>query len=133
MPVPGQRVRLVASELVSLYDHDRSLGTSTSAASMLFPPRPGTWKQASPGATLDDLWRLHQDGEQALRQPFQVRAFHDEREIEEILLASVRKSAIHVRTHFLWPIRALFWYATQTLRTRRTIAQQLARGDIKVR
>ncbi len=133
LPIPGGRVRLAAQEFVSLYDQDRSLSTSNSTASMLFPPRPGHFKQGFPGAGLDDLWRMHQDGEQALRQPFQVRAFHDDRLLEDVLIDSVRRTARHVRSYFLWPVRALGWYATQSLRARRTIAQQLARGDIRAR
>ncbi len=124
------KVIIRGSDFVNLFDQERSLNTSDTAATMLFPRRAGVYKQAFPKQPLDALAAQHRDALALLRAQMRVKDRNDPRPLEAVVLDSVRKSAEHVRTKALWPLRGVWWWLTQSARCNRSVAQQLARREI---
>lgn len=128
---PGDVVRARWLEFISLFDQDRSLSSSNTAGTMLFPRWPGQYKQAFTRLGFDELAARHREAVVFLRSREQVKDRADDRPLEDILLDAVRKSGDQVRGHRLWAVRGLWWWASQNGRANRSVAEQLARRDMR--
>jgi hypothetical protein len=114
----------VIVDIVSEFDGDRGVTTCNSSGAMLFPSRAGRYKQALVSEDLDFLWRSHQEGVRTVQSRFGLTLERNERPFEQLFVESIRKVAASVCARPLWPLRAVFWFFTQSRRINRPIAQQ---------
>jgi hypothetical protein len=100
------------------------LDTSNSGSPYLFP-RPRAYRQSFRGASVEDVWRRHLEGEAYLTQKFGYQWASKPGPYEELLLPAIRLRMNYVRSQFLWPFKVAFrYFVAGRLHENRTIAQQ---------
>jgi hypothetical protein len=109
----------------TFFDDLTCLDTSTSGSTGMFPSRPGNYKQSFPGVRADEALKRHLEAEEYLKAKFGFTFRPLSQPYEERLLNTMRLHMRHVRSLFLWPFRALYWYAVNRRRmANRSIQQQ---------
>jgi hypothetical protein len=93
------------------FDDLTSFDTGTSGNIGMFPVRPGNYKQSFPGIRADEAWQRHLEGEDYLRAKFGFQFRPLSQPYQQTLVNVMRLHMRHVRSLFLWPFRALYWYA----------------------
>ncbi len=93
------------------FDDLTCLDTGTSGSTGMFPARPGNYKQSFPNVRADEAWQRHLEAEDYLRTKFGFQFRPLSQPYEQTLLHVMRLHMRHVRSLFLWPFRALYWYA----------------------
>lgn len=93
------------------FDDLTCLDTSTSGSTGMFPVLPGNYKQSFPNARVDEAWERHMEAEDYLVKRFGLQFRPLSQPYEQTLVNAMTRQMKHVRSHFLWPFRALGWYA----------------------
>jgi hypothetical protein len=106
------------------YHGGRALTTCASAAGVMSPLPPGRPAQSFPGQSLDQLWQHHQRGHAYLAGELRWLAYDDPRPFHELFLDDVFNQNRYLRSHFLWPLRGLWWMCTQRLRANIPVERQ---------
>jgi hypothetical protein len=88
-------------------------------------PRPGAYLQSMSNISLQEVWRLHLEGEAYLSKKFGYVWVPLDKPYEEILMEAIRIRMKYNRSQKFWPIRVLYrYFVTRHLIKNRTIAQQ---------
>ena len=93
------------------FDDLTNLDTSTSGNVGMFPARPGNYKQSFPNVRADEAWQRHLEAEEYLQAKFGFQFRPLSQPYYPTLINVMRLHMRHVRSLFLWPFRALYWYA----------------------
>lgn len=93
------------------FDDLTCLDTGTSGSIGMFPARPGNYKQSFPDVRADVAWQRHLEAEEYLKAKFGFTFRPLSQPYQQTLINVMRLHMRHVRSHFLWPFRALYWYA----------------------
>ncbi len=117
-------------QLLSQFDDSRSLTTSNSKYAVTNPRIVGNYAQAFPSAGLELLIDRHTDAEQYLERSLNVKPYLSpfnvsvlEREMNE----AERLQAKFIRSHWLWPLRSLWWHYTTGWRCNKSVEQRFGR------
>jgi hypothetical protein len=103
--------------------------TCTNRGALLFPSRPGVWKQVITNRNLDDVLRLHREAVSYLRGRLRIDYAKEMREFPNAMAESMRLQMAHVRSLPLWPLRWPYWYFVRPWKlVNKTIREQLKTG-----
>jgi len=115
----------ITFEIESRFDEMTFLETATSGSTGMFPARPGAYKQSFPGATPEQAWQRHLDGEAYLIQKFGIQWRALNLPFEQMLIQSLRASMLYVRSIPFYPFLALYWFfVSRQLCRNKTVQQQ---------
>jgi hypothetical protein len=107
------------------YLADLTVLDTGASASIGLMPRPGAYAQAFPGATPEEVWQRHLEGEAHLSAKFRYDWRPLNRDYVDILIDAARLRMQFVRSQFLWPARVLYRFAvTRHKLVNKTIAEQ---------
>ena len=113
-----------AIDFVTDYGGDCGVTTSNTAGGVLFPARPGHYKQCMTKMDVEGLWGVHREGDALLRSRFGFRPGRSMESFEQGFVESVRKSAQWVRSIPLWYLKVLPWYVTMARRANVPLSMQ---------
>ena len=106
------------------FEEMKILDTSSSGTIGLLP-RPGAYGQSFPGASAQEIWEKHLEGEAHLKMKLGLRPAPVNRPYEETMLEALRVRMQYVRSQSFWPVRVLYrYFVTRHLIKGRTIAQR---------
>lgn len=109
------------------YFEDLKILDTSSSGTIGMLPRPGAYAQSIPGASAQEIWEKHLEGEAHLKMKLGLRPERVNRPYEETMMEALRVRMQHNRSQFLWPVRVLYrYFVTRHLIKGRTIAQQFS-------
>lgn len=110
----GEMVKKELIDFVTAYSFDPyvALTTTTSIDGMMFPGRPGVFKQCFPDYGLDHLLDAHTQSRRHLEAEG-LRLVRDPRTFESLIVSSIQAQMAMIRARPLWPLRAVWWYLTR--------------------
>ncbi len=116
-------------DFVTELGKENAVTTGSSKDSLLFPLPAGEWKQALPGRSLDELWRLHREAVSYVRNHAGVRLVQEAKDFPESIADGIRRDMDYVRSLPLWPLRWPYWYFVRRPRlTNKTVREQVESG-----
>ncbi len=110
----------------------RSGGTLEERADgLLIPPRPGSYMQAFPGSSVEQMWQRHIEAEVYLRDRRGYVPADFIRPPDREITDAVQGQISYVRSLAFWPLRIPFWYGFRVfgLRYKSELSQIERRGD----
>ena len=101
----------IVFEFVSALPESGALDTSNMKDTQMFPAVPGCYKEALKLNRPDDLLAAHEATLTLLRDRRGLNPIPlPPEDIRTIICDAIRRDMANVRSHFLWPLRALDWY-----------------------
>lgn len=118
-------------DFVTIFTDSSGLTTAERADGLLIPPRPGSYMQAFPGSSVEQMWQRHIEAEVYLRDRRGYVPADIIRPLDREITDAVQGQISYVRSLAFWPLRIPFWYGFRVfgLRNKSVLSQIERRGD----
>lgn len=100
----------LAYEFVTEFSDEHSLTTSQTKAGFMYPRPFGSFLQAFPKASIEELLDLHIRGEQHLISTLSIPIKEIRAPLLERFTSGILRQIRYIKSHSLWPIRGIYWY-----------------------
>jgi hypothetical protein len=114
----------VGTDFVTQYARDCVLTTGSSPDALFFPTRAGAYREALTGLSIGAQHAGHRSADAHLRQSFRLRPEVPKQAFVPLFEGAIKREMEHVRSHFAWNVRAIFWYLGRARRVNKPIGQQ---------
>jgi hypothetical protein len=119
--------------LVTIFEKDIVLTTSSTKDEGFFPCPPGSYMQNFSSKSFDQRWHQHLEMENYLMDAGQVQLIDQDINFEQYLIEVIRRQMEFIRTLPFWPFRGLYWHFIRRYIWRnKSIKTQHERGMIKL-
>ncbi len=97
-------------DLVTKFEKDRGLTTSSTKDGGMLPTLPENYTQYFPGQTLNEIWKHHTEAERFIEQKLGCSKEAFGEDIISEVKKAIRKQVEFVKSIFLWQIRGPYWF-----------------------
>ncbi len=97
-------------DIVTQFKNGSCLTTTNTKDGHLLPTRDNDFNQSFKSQDPDTLMDKHIAAEKYLIKKYGLKKVALKHDFEEAVIGGLHRQTDYVRTHFMWPIRAIYWY-----------------------